>query len=107
MRFLTRKGFLIEEQGMTYLADTDPDTVGPLRAAACTYRSHRTSPRDRQDPHLGLPARAPPRSPARSRETRCHEPDGGPSRGRLTWADHALVADRPPAERALVLSLKR
>jgi hypothetical protein len=39
MRFLTRKGFLIEEQSMTYLADTDPDTaLGPLRAAACTYR---------------------------------------------------------------------
>jgi hypothetical protein len=39
MKVLTRKGFLIEEQGMTYLADTDPDTaLGPLRAAACTYR---------------------------------------------------------------------
>jgi hypothetical protein len=39
MKFLTRKGFLIEEQGMSYLADTDPDTaLGPLRAAACTYR---------------------------------------------------------------------
>ena len=39
MKFLTRKGFLIEEQGMTYLGDTDPDTaLGPLRAAACTYR---------------------------------------------------------------------
>ena len=39
MRLLTRKGFLIEEQGMSYLADTDPDTaLGPLRAAACTYR---------------------------------------------------------------------
>ena len=39
MKFLTRKGFLIEEQGMTYLADTDLDlTLGPLRAAACTYR---------------------------------------------------------------------
>jgi hypothetical protein len=25
MKFLTRKGFLIEEQGMSYLADTDPD----------------------------------------------------------------------------------
>ena len=36
---MTRKGFLIEEQGMSYLADTDPDIVlGPLRAAACTYR---------------------------------------------------------------------
>ena len=31
--FLTRKGYLIEEQGMTYLADTDPDlALGPLRA---------------------------------------------------------------------------
>ena len=30
MKFLTRKGFLIEEQGMSYLADTDPDTaLGP------------------------------------------------------------------------------
>ena len=25
MKFLTRKGFLIEEQGMSYLADSDPD----------------------------------------------------------------------------------
>ena len=39
MTFLTRKGFLIEEQGMTYLADTDPDLgLGSLQAAACTYR---------------------------------------------------------------------
>ena len=39
MRFLTRKGFLIEEQGMTYLTDTDLDpALGPLRAVACTYR---------------------------------------------------------------------
>ena len=39
MKFLTRRGFLIEEQGMRYLADTDPDlALRPLRAAACTYR---------------------------------------------------------------------
>ena len=39
LKFLTRKGYLIEEQGMTYLADTDPDlALGPLQAAACTYR---------------------------------------------------------------------
>ncbi len=39
MRFLTRKGFLIEEQGMTYPTDTDPElALGPLQAAACTYR---------------------------------------------------------------------
>jgi hypothetical protein len=39
MKFLTRKGYLIEEQGMSYLADTDADlALGPLQAAACTYR---------------------------------------------------------------------
>jgi hypothetical protein len=39
MKFLTRKGFLIEDQGTTYLADTDRDTtLGPLQVAACTYR---------------------------------------------------------------------
>ena len=39
MKLLTGKGFLIEEQGMTHLADTEPDlALGPLRAAACTYR---------------------------------------------------------------------
>jgi len=38
-KFLTRKGFLIEEQGMTYVADTDPDLAfRPVQAAACTYR---------------------------------------------------------------------
>ena len=38
MKFLTRKGFLIEEQGMTHLTDTDSDlALGSLRAAACTY----------------------------------------------------------------------
>jgi hypothetical protein len=38
MKFLTRKGYFIQEQGMTYLADTDPDlALAPLRAAACTY----------------------------------------------------------------------
>jgi hypothetical protein len=39
MKLLTRKGFLIEEQGMSYLDDRDPDrALGPLRAVACTYR---------------------------------------------------------------------
>jgi len=37
-RLLTPQGYLIEELGMTTLADTDPDPVlGPLQAAACTY----------------------------------------------------------------------
>jgi hypothetical protein len=39
MKFLTRKGYLIEAQGMTTLTDPDPETaLGPLQAAACTYR---------------------------------------------------------------------
>jgi hypothetical protein len=39
MRLLTREGYLIEEQGMTYLVDTDPDAaLAPLQVTACTYR---------------------------------------------------------------------
>ena len=40
IRLLTRKGYLIEEQGMTTLTDPAPETaLGPLQAAACTYRT--------------------------------------------------------------------
>ena len=39
MKCLTRQSYLIEEQGMTYLADTETDTaMAPLQSAACTYR---------------------------------------------------------------------
>jgi hypothetical protein len=39
MKLLTRQGYLIEEQGMTYMAETDPDSaMAPLQSAACTYR---------------------------------------------------------------------
>ena len=39
MKLLTRTGHLIEEEGVVYLADTDPDNVlAPLQAASCTYR---------------------------------------------------------------------
>ena len=39
MKLLTRTGHLIEEQGMTYLAEADGDSaLTPLQAAACTYR---------------------------------------------------------------------
>ena len=39
MRVLTRRGYLVEEQGMIYLADIDPDNpLRPLQAASCTYR---------------------------------------------------------------------
>ena len=60
MKFLTRKGFLIEEQGMTYLADTDLDlTFGPLRAAACTYRIA-LGPRADPPPNSPLPSGSAP-----------------------------------------------
>ena len=39
MKMLTRQGYLIEEQGMTYLADMGPDhPLKALQAASCTYR---------------------------------------------------------------------
>ena len=39
MKLLTRKGYLIEEQGMTYLAAIDADKpLASLQAAAWTYR---------------------------------------------------------------------
>jgi hypothetical protein len=39
MKKLTRLGYLVEEEGMSYLADLDPDNpLTPLQAASCTYR---------------------------------------------------------------------
>ncbi len=39
LRRLTRLGYLVEEEGMTYLADRDADNpLTPLQAASCTYR---------------------------------------------------------------------
>ncbi len=39
MRVLTRQGYLVEEQGMTYWADIDADcALIPLQAASCTYQ---------------------------------------------------------------------
>ncbi|MGH8613627.1 MAG: hypothetical protein ACREYF_16825 [Gammaproteobacteria bacterium] len=39
MKVLTRKGYLIEEEALTYLEDTDLEAaLAPLQAAACTYR---------------------------------------------------------------------
>ena len=36
---LTRLGYLVEEQGVTYMADIDPDNaLTPLQTASCTYR---------------------------------------------------------------------
>ena len=39
LKMLTRQGYLVEEQGMTYMADIDPDNpLRSLQAASCTYR---------------------------------------------------------------------
>ena len=39
MKLLTRQGYLVEEQEMLFMADTDTDTaMAPLQSAACTYR---------------------------------------------------------------------
>jgi hypothetical protein len=39
LAMLTRQGYLVEERGMTYLADIDPhNPLTPLQAASCTYR---------------------------------------------------------------------
>ena len=43
MKLLTRRGVLVEEDGSTYVADSDGDSdearaLRPLQAAACTYR---------------------------------------------------------------------
>ena len=39
LKMLTRLGYLIEEQGMTYMADMDADNaLASLQAASCTYR---------------------------------------------------------------------
>ena len=39
LKCLTRQGYLIEEEGMSYLADTDADhALTPLQAASCSYR---------------------------------------------------------------------
>ena len=39
MKLLTRQGYLVEEQNMIYMAETETDSaMTPLQSAACTYR---------------------------------------------------------------------
>ena len=39
MKLLTRRGYLVEEQGMTWLAETDTEnSLASLQVASCTYR---------------------------------------------------------------------
>jgi hypothetical protein len=74
MRLLTRLGYLVEDEGITYLADPDADNaLGPLQAAACTYRIA-FGPRAGQKV-LSLPAATPgPVSPTTSQ--RCVNAQG-------------------------------
>ena len=52
LRLLTRQGHLIEEQGMTYLADIGPDSpLSPLQAASC---GQKTEVRSRAKTKRGL-----------------------------------------------------
>ena len=111
MKFLTRKGFLIEEQGMSYLADTDPDTpFGPLRAAACTYRIA-LGPRAGQKV-LSLqtvPTREPPLTPcavSTSRAIACMPRCAAPPMSATSWtvpAPTARVLDNPHVHLVLFL----
>ena len=44
MKALTRLGYLVEEEGMSYLADLDPDNpLTPLQAASWPCRPRRAS----------------------------------------------------------------
>ena len=48
-RLLTRLGFLIEEQGMTYLAEADRESsLLPLQTASCTTGSRSVRARGRK-----------------------------------------------------------
>jgi hypothetical protein len=97
MKFLTRKGFLIEEQGMSYLADTDPDRgLGSLQAAACTYRIA-LGPRAGHKV-LSLQTVPTPRAVSTSRASACMPRSAAlPMRGRNSEARHRDVACLAPS----------
>ncbi len=66
MRMLTGLGYLVEEQGMTYLADIDIDNpLMPLQAASCTYRIA-LGPRPGQKARACAPAGPDTRPPLRT-----------------------------------------
>jgi len=64
MKKLTRLGYLVEERGMSYLADLDPDSpLAPLQAASWPCRPRRASgpaPRQAQTVHRTVCVRARP-----------------------------------------------
>ncbi len=61
--FLTRLGYLIEEEGMTYMADRDADNpLASLQAASCIYRIAASAARRTEGAEPANPPEAPPRS---------------------------------------------
>jgi hypothetical protein len=46
MKLLTRRGYLVEEQGMTWLADTDADHPLASLHPPCQYDLRHLPPRD-------------------------------------------------------------
>ena len=91
MKMLTRLGYLVREQGMTFIADMDTDSpLASLQAAACTYRIA-LGPRPRLHlirfhgvlaPNAGLRAAIVP-GPAKSEPADEHA-HGAPAR--MSWA---------------------
>ena len=69
LRTLTRKGDLVEEQGMTYMADMDTDNpLASLQAASCTYRialAAARRPEGAESAHRARPGRQSPLGPVR------------------------------------------
>jgi hypothetical protein len=98
MKLLTRRGVLVEEQGQTYVADSDGDsdearTLRPLQAAACTY-SIAFGPRAGQK--VLTVQGAMPRD-ADFKQTQCDDIDGNRAARR-----RALRRRRPPGAGATV-----
>lgn len=62
MKRLTRQGYLVEEEGMTYLADIDPDNPLTPPASGLVHVSHRAGAARRtegaESAHRGRPGRA-------------------------------------------------
>ena len=78
---MIRLGYLVEEEGMTYLADIDPDNLlTPLQAASCTYRIA-LGPRAG---HKVLSLRTVPGPPEKTGDDAAHHAHGSPAH--MGWA---------------------
>ncbi len=78
LKMLTRLGYLVEEQGVSYLADIDADNpLRSLQAASCTYRIA-----------LG-PRYHPPRDRQRTAQAQSRRPSRAATEERLSRRHHA------------------